>query len=282
MSEKLDQLLTLPQYILPHHLLSKLMFYITRAPMGKLTPWLIKQFIKFFKINMEEVQHPEPENYKNFNAFFTRALKPEARPLGEGIISPVDGEISQIGQINQRNLFQAKGFEFDLLSLLGGFEPLAGLFENGQFCTIYLSPKDYHRIHAPVAGRPIDMAWVPGRLFSVNQRTARQVPNLFARNERVVTIFKTPVGPMAMIMVGAIFVGSMDMVWQDGIAPGSGKTPQRWQVPDTMGQFDKGAEVGRFNMGSTVILLFSKNQMQWLAHRKPGDVLKMGESLGKY
>lgn len=280
-NEKLDKLLTLPQYALPHHLLSKLMYYVTRMPMGKLTPWLLQRFVTLYGVDLDSAESSDLNEYRTFNEFFTRALKAEARPIADNeVISPVDGTISQIGNIQQDTLIQAKQHEFNLSDLLGGFQAVAKLFQNGSYCTIYLSPKDYHRVHFPISSRPLDMIYVPGRLFSVNQRTARQVPNLFARNERVVCICKTPLGPMALILVGAIFVGSVDLVWEEGIMPNASRKPQRWQMPDTTPQYDKGAEIGRFNMGSTVIVLFGKHQVQWLSSLSEGDSLLMGQGLG--
>ncbi len=279
---QLDTLLTLPQYILPHHLLSKLMYYVTRMPMGKLTPWLLQRFVSLYHVDLDSAEHSDLGTYRTFNEFFTRALKAGARPLAEtDVVSPVDGMISQLGKIQQDTLLQAKNHSFNLSDLLGGIQPIAKLFENGSYCTLYLSPKDYHRVHSPIDSRPLDMVYVPGRLFSVNQRTARQVPNLFARNERIICICKTPLGPMAVILVGAIFVGSVDMVWEEGIMPNANRKPQRWQVPDTTAQYHKGAEIGRFNMGSTVILLFGKNQVEWLPELKVGDTLLMGQGLGR-
>jgi len=279
---KLDAALTLPQYILPHHLLSKLMFYVTRMPMGKAMPWLLQRFVNLYKVDLESAEHTDLNEYATFNAFFTRALKADARPIADAdVVSPVDGTISQMGNIDHETLIQAKNHQFNLIDLLGGFQPVAKLFQNGSYCTIYLSPKDYHRIHLPVMARPMDMIYVPGRLFSVNQRTARSVPNLFARNERVICICKTSLGPMALILVGAIFVGSVDMVWEEGIMPNNNRKPQRWQLPDTTPQYNKGAEIGRFNMGSTVIVLFGKKHVEWLSELSAGDSLLMGQGLGR-
>ncbi|MDH5436846.1 MAG: archaetidylserine decarboxylase, partial [Gammaproteobacteria bacterium] len=213
MSKLIDYLATLPQYLLPHHLLSRMMLFITRIRFIAFKNFFIETFIQLFDVDMNLANRSEPEDYLHFNDFFTRSLKSVVRPI-EGddttLVSPVDGTISQIGSINDELVFQAKGHHYTLTSLLGGDSTLAAQFINGKFTTIYLSPRDYHRIHMPVAGKLKTMLHVPGRLFSVNSRTTRMVPDLFARNERVVSIFDTECGPMALIMVGAIFVGSME------------------------------------------------------------------------
>jgi phosphatidylserine decarboxylase len=279
---------TAPQYILPQHLLSKMIFHLTRMEMDTKTHWLIKKFVDLYKIDMSIAEPSAIEEYSSFNEFFTRKLKADARPLAKAkIISPVDGVISQMGDIKQQQLLQAKGNYFNLNDLFGGFEQLANLFKNGKFCTIYLSPKDYHRIHMPLSGQPLDMVYVPGKLFSVNKTTSEVVSNLYARNERVINIFKTPMGPVALIMVGAIFVGSMETVWEGMITPRSLQTTsekkkaERWQVPDNTRSLEQGDEMGRFNMGSTVILLFGKNQMEWLSTLNIGDKVLMGEALSQ-
>lgn len=189
--------------------------------------------------------------------------------------------MSQIGSILGDKVFQAKGHHFNLSSLFGGIDDLAKPFEQGLFSTIYLSPKDYHRIHMPIDGKITDMIYIPGRLFSVNPRTTRAVPGLFARNERLVCLFETERGAMALILVGAIFVGSMETIWQGEITPNNKKQVEHWQMPDSTELLTKGAEMGRFNMGSTVIMLFGKEQMQWLPQWQAGDSVRLGEQLGK-
>lgn len=275
-----DKLKVWPQYALPHHLLSRLMFYFTRLRGGKLTTGLIQAFVRLYKVDMDSAVEPEPSAYPSFNAFFTRALRPEARPVAaEGVVSPVDGEISQLGRVENGQLIQAKGHRFDLLALFGGTVKFSSLFPDACFCTIYLSPKDYHRIHMPLSGRPKDMLHVPGRLFSVNQSTARLVPNLFARNERVVSLFRSEAGPFALVMVGAIFVGSMETVWDGQITPPGARKVAHWQAADTTGELARGAEMGRFNMGSTVILIFDANRVSWLDSLQPGDKVRMGQQI---
>jgi len=278
----LNYLFSLPQYVLPHHALSKLMFKLTRAKMGGMTTALIRKFVKSYAVDMSLAQESDIHNYKTFNEFFTRALKPEARPIApEGIISPVDGVISQIGDIVGEGLLQAKGRFYSLNSLLGGIESLTKQFRNGSFCTIYLSPRDYHRIHLPFAAQPKTITHVPGRLFSVNPKTVNVVNNLFARNERVIVTFETEFGSMALIMVGAIFVGSVDLAWLSNVAPSKNNEINHWLASEELGILSKGAEVGRFNMGSTVIVLFGEKQVQWLANLGAGDTLQMGQALAK-
>ncbi len=281
MSDKMDRWLTLPQYLLPQHLLSKGMYHLTRTPLGAPMPWLIKAFIKQYGIDMQQYAEPNPTAYPTFNQFFTRALAEGARPIEKGVVSPVDGAISQIGSILGDKIFQAKGHNFDLNTLFGGKTALAKPFEQGLFTTIYLSPKDYHRIHMPIDGTATDMIYVPGRLFSVNPRTTRAVPGLFARNERLVCVFDTVLGPMAMVLVGAIFVGSMETIWQGEVTPNQKKQVEHWQMPDSTEIVSKGEEMGRFNMGSTVIMLFGKEMMQWLPQWQAGSNVRLGEQLAK-
>jgi phosphatidylserine decarboxylase len=215
-----DKLATFPQYIIPQHRLSQMMHWLTRREWGGITHGLIWQFIRQFNVDMNEALLPNASDYASFNAFFTRALKPEARPLADSVfISPVDGEISQSGRIDAGQLLQVKGHTFDAVHLLGGDQALAAQFHHGHFCTIYLSPRDYHRIHSPIAGQVRRMMYVPGRLFSVNQRTTRTVPHLFARNERLICVLETAIGTVIIILVGAIFVGSMETVWEGQITP---------------------------------------------------------------
>jgi len=212
----IDRLLTIHQYLIPQHLLSKAMFWLTRLPLGKagkVLPKLLRLFVKQYGVDMAAYAQTDLSQYPTFNAFFTRALADGARPLAaQGLLSPVDGTISQLGRIEEHGLLQAKGQYFDLDSLFGGLTEPADPFRQGTFATIYLSPKDYHRIHMPVTGKVKQMIYVPGRLFSVSPRTTRAVPGLFARNERLICLFDTEYGPMALILVGAIFVGSIDTI----------------------------------------------------------------------
>lgn len=280
-----DRLFALILLVLPHHLLSSLMYVLTRSEWPPLKRLLIRAAIRVYRVDMEIAQEPDAEKYPSFNAFFTRALKTEARPLSgnnTAVVSPVDGSVSQAQTIKNGLLFQAKGQFYSLEELLGGDRQWAKKFEDGSFATIYLSPRDYHRIHMPLTGRLQKMAHVPGRLFSVNNACARAIPRLFARNERVVNLFETEAGPMAVIMVGAIFVASMDTVWSGCVAPRS-RSVTDWNYsgspPDAV-ELEKGAEMGRFNMGSTVILLFAKNAVRWSQSLQAGVDVCMGEEIG--
>ncbi len=237
---------------------------------------LIRKFIDLYKVDMDEALETNPVRYRSFNDFFTRALHPNARPVNEdenSIVSPADGILSQAGDIENGAIFQAKGHDYSLLELLGGDLVWSRRFEEGSFATIYLSPRDYHRVHMPFTGTLQKMIHVPGRLFSVNDTTTRRVPGLFARNERVVCLFETELGPMAVILVGALFVASIETVWAGTITPVS-RQVRRWEYPPTPPdepvRLEKGEEMGRFNMGSTVILLFGKDVLDWLEEFEAG------------
>ncbi|MDH5570948.1 MAG: archaetidylserine decarboxylase [Gammaproteobacteria bacterium] len=277
-----DRLFALFQYILPHHPLSRVMLRLTRSRgifKDIFTPW----FIKNFNIEMELAEEPDWKRYDCFNSFFTRALKADARPVVTGenaIASPVDACISQAAKIRGDNIFQAKGHQYSLNTLVGGDNRYSDLFENGTFATMYLSPRDYHRIHMPIDGTLKQVIHVPGRLFSVSPGTTRNIPGLFARNERVVCIFETAAGPMAMILVGAIFVSSIETVWQGVVTPPSSKRIRQWDYHDKNVVLKKGEEMGRFNMGSTVILLFAENKITWDKKVAADTPFKMGELLG--
>ncbi|NOY74098.1 MAG: phosphatidylserine decarboxylase [Gammaproteobacteria bacterium] len=278
----------LAQYPWPHHALSRGVHALTRIKLRPIKAWLIRRAIKSFKIDMSIAQHSNIERYESFNHFFTRGLKPEARPIVQGeheLASPVDGLVSQLGKITQGKIFQAKNHNFDVTTLLGGSGQRAAPFINGYFNNIYLSPRDYHRIHMPCTGTLKEMVHVPGRLFSVSPRTTRVVPGLCARNERVIALFDTEYGPMAMVLVGAIFVGSIDTVWSGNVTPRPGNLVQRWDY--TLSHKDnppltlqRGAEMGRFNMGSTVILLFGDQAVSWDAAIQPESFVQMGQLLG--
>ena len=268
--------------IIPQHGLSNLVYKITRIRTPWFKNWAIKTFIKQFNVDMSLAIQPEPEAYKDFNSFFTRSLRHDARPLCEqGLCCPVDGAISQLGKIENNTLLQAKKHNYDLTALLGGSAALAKLFANGQFCTIYLSPRDYHRIHMPIDGCLREMTYVPGKLFSVNTYTAETVPGLFAINERVLNIFDTKHGPMALIQVGAINVGSMETVWHGMITPPYGKEITTWRYDKETIELQRGDEMGRFNMGSTVILLFAKDVLEWQEDLVAASTVRMGQCLSK-
>ncbi len=274
------------QYVLPQHAISRLVRKATRVR----TPWfknaLIRGFLKLFDVDMQDAVEIDPLRYPTFNEFFTRALRPETRPFAPdpgAIACPVDGTVSECGAIVGNSLLQAKGRYYTLNDLLAG-RSWARTFEGGSFATIYLAPFNYHRIHMPLRGRVEETWYVPGRLFSVNALTARFVPRLFARNERIVTLFDSPAGAFALVMVGALNVGSMATVWAGDIAPGvsSGGQPQRvtTRLPNSTLSLDRGAEMGRFNMGSTVILVFAPGRVQWRAGLGNGQELRMGDTLG--
>lgn len=270
-------------HLLPHHLLGRLAHWITRCEWPPVKDWLIRKAVARFHVDMTQAAESDPAAYASFNAFFTRELRPGARPVCEGagaICCPSDGEISQIGSISDGMLVQAKAWDYSLRDLLGGDSQLAAELADGSYATIYLSPRDYHRVHMPLAGTLRRMVHVPGRLFSVNQTTTEALPRLFARNERVVSVFDTGQGPMAVILVGAFFVGSMDTVWAGTVAPAH----RRATVWDYAGRaevrLERGAELGRFNMGSTVIVLLGSDRVQWAESAGPGKPVRMGEALG--
>ncbi len=264
----LDKLKVNLQYILPKHALSRLVGSFAASQAGPLTTAFIKWFIKQYKVNMDEALHSDPRSYKTFNDFFTRPLRPGVRPIAEGddlVVQPVDGKVSQLGPIKDGRLFQAKGHEYSLHTLLAGTKEDEAKFTDGEFATVYLSPTDYHRIHMPMAGTLRKMIYVPGDLFSVNPITVENVPGLFARNERVVCIFDTDKGPMAMILVGATIVASIETVWAGTITPPTGPSVFSWDYPaegENSVFLEKGAELGRFKLGSTIIALFGKGMLE--------------------
>ena len=272
------------QYLLPQQLLSRLVGRLAECQ----TPWLknllIKQFIQRYKVNMAEAIEGEAESYPNFNAFFTRALKADARPIcadENSVACPADGAISQIGSIASARILQAKGQDYSLSQLLGGDEALASQFRDGAFATIYLSPKDYHRVHMPLDGELRQSIYVPGQLFSVNQTTAENVNSLFARNERLICLFDTPAGPMAMILVGAMIVAGIETVWAGQVAPPPRQLTRVEYPRSESVSLKKGEEMGRFKLGSTVILLFGKDRMDWDSKFIATSPTRLGEKLGE-
>ncbi|MBT5231186.1 MAG: phosphatidylserine decarboxylase [Methylococcales bacterium] len=270
------------QYILPHQALSRIVYFLTRIQSVGFKNTAIRWFMGSFGVSLHNAIKENPEDYKHFNDFFTRALKPEARPIAKGehtIVSPVDGAVSQFGDIVDGQLIQAKGSHFSLNALLGDNLSRSKKFTDGQFITIYLAPKDYHRIHMPLAGKLTDMCHIPGRLFSVNDISTKAIPELFARNERAASVFDTEVGPVAVVMVGALFVSSMDTVWHGQINPPKGLWITERQYEAGQHSLEKADELGRFNMGSTVILCFPKDSIEWDEAIKPGHILRMGQAL---
>lgn len=279
-----EALTTLPQYVLPHHALSSMMSKLTHCENKAWKNLFIKQIIRHYGVNMDEAREPDINAYKSFNHFFTRELKPGVRPLStetNAIVCPADGAVSQAGDITDGEIFQAKGKSFTAADLLGGDAARAEPFNDGVFTTIYLSPKDYHRLHMPLTGTLREMVHIPGRLFSVNAATVNSVPGLFARNERVAAIFDTDSGPMALILVGAIFVSSVETVWHGVVTPPSVTEVQSWQYGDDAPTLKIGEEMGRFNMGSTIIVLFGKDKAEWDAEFKAGKAVKLGELIGR-
>jgi phosphatidylserine decarboxylase len=280
-----QRLFILSQYLLPHHLLSRLIGCAAECRIGWIKNQLITWFAKHYQVNLSEAQIEEPTRFEHFNAFFTRALKDGVRPLDptpEAILCPADGAVSQLGQIEHGRVFQAKGQSFSAVELLGGDSERASPFMGGEFATIYLSPKDYHRVHMPLTGTLKEMIYVPGRLFSVNQTTAENVPELFARNERVVCLFDTERGPMAVVLVGAMIVASIETVWAGLVTPPKRvlktfRYDEAARVPITL---EKGAEVGRFKLGSTAIVLFGPNQVRWAEELAANSSVQMGQRLG--
>ncbi|MEJ1298584.1 MAG: archaetidylserine decarboxylase [Candidatus Sedimenticola sp. (ex Thyasira tokunagai)] len=281
-----DRLFALLLYLLPHHLLSQGMHWLTRCRWEPLKDQMIRGAIRLYKVDMSQAAEPDPTRYSSFNDFFTRRLRDDARPAAveeEAILCPVDGAVSQAGKIVDGRIFQAKGHNFSLYELLGGDEEWTEKFAEGSYTTLYLSPRDYHRIHMPLSGMLKKMLHVPGRLFSVSPSTTRTVPRLFSRNERLVNLFDTEIGPMAVIMVGAIFVSSMDTVWAGTVTPLSQRVT-RWNytnAPIEPAFLEKGEEMGRFNMGSTVILLFGREAIEWQEQLKPGTEVCMGEKIAE-
>lgn len=279
-----DKLFVLSQYITPQLAISRLAGRLADYDQSPaLKNRVIKWFIGRYGVDMSEATESDPEAYPSFNAFFTRALKPGIRPLAEGdqtLISPVDGAISQLGQITGDRVFQAKGQSFSLSELLGGDEQTTTPFAGGEFSTIYLAPKDYHRIHMPIAGALREMIHIPGKLFSVNPVTAENVPNLFARNERVACIFDTEAGPMAMVLVGAMIVGSVETRWNGVVVPSGNQVTATRYEGDQAIRFAKGEEMGRFRLGSTVIMVMPKGTVTWNSDQVAGKTVRMGEAFG--
>lgn len=279
-----DKLFLASQYLAPHHLVSRLFGYASDSQAPALKNWMISRFIRRYGVDLREAQIEDPMAYESFNAFFTRALKDDARPMDDDpscVVCPADGAISQLGAVDHGRIFQAKGHSYSVTELLGGSVERAEPFLGGDFATIYLSPKDYHRVHMPVSGTLREMVHIPGRLFSVNPLTARNVPNLFARNERVACLFDTEYGPMVVVLVGAMIVASIETVWAGLVAPQ--KRVIRATRYDAQAyppiHLEKGAEMGRFKLGSTVIVLFGSNKIRWTDTPSVRGPVRMGEAL---
>ena len=269
------------QYLLPKQALTSFAGVVAGARAGALTTALVRWFVRRYGVNMSEAANSDPAAYASFNDFFTRALRADARPLAPaGLLCPVDGAISQFGPIAGDRIFQAKGHDYTATALLGGDAALAARFHGGHFATLYLSPKDYHRIHMPCAGRLQRMIHVPGALFSVNPSTARGVPGLFARNERVVCLFEGAGGaPFVLVLVGATIVGSMATVWHGVVNPPRPGSLRDWSYSDRRIELGRGAEMGRFLLGSTVVMLFPRGPLQFNPSWVPGGDIRMGEAM---
>jgi phosphatidylserine decarboxylase len=270
-------------YVIPHHAVSRVVYLITRLRGPQVKP-MIKWFVKKYDVDMNDAEESEIGYYQTFNEFFTRALKHHARPIAPGdntLACPCDGTISQAGPIRAGAMLQAKGRTFSVLDLLGGDKTMAVQFADGRFATIYLAPYNYHRMHMPLAANLTKMIHVPGRLFSVAPWTVQEVPRLFARNERLVCFFETAAGPFVMVLVGAINVAAIETVWSGLVTPPRGKKISDYDYSHTRKEIEKGAEMGRFNMGSTVILLTGKN-VEWLPHISPQQSVKMGQMIGHF
>ena len=277
----IDALKITGQYCLPKHALSRLVGKLAAAEAGSVTTRLIQLFINHFGIDMSEAEHENPAHYPTFNAFFTRQLKAGLRPIVADpriLALPVDGCVSQLGDIREGRIIQAKGHDFSARELLGGDAALAAPFQGGKFATIYLAPKDYHRIHMPIDGVLESMVYIPGDLFSVNPLTAEHVPNLFARNERVACIFRTEFGPMALVLVGATIVASIETIWAGTVTPPAGQKVTRWDYQGEQAiTLQKGAEMGLFKLGSTVVCLFPPQTLSFVEELASGSTTRMGQ-----
>ncbi len=277
MSERSEVLL---QYLLPKRAITEFGRHIASMRGGAITTAIIRWFVGKYGVNMSEAENPDITSYASFNDFFTRSLKPGARPLAAAdLVCPVDGAISQFGAIEGDQIFQAKGHHYSTTALVGGDGALAARFEGGSFATIYLSPKDYHRIHMPADGQLARMIYVPGELFSVNPATARGVPGLFARNERVVCLFESARGPFVLVLVGATIVGSMATVWHGLVNPPRTREIRDWRYDAQQVFLRQGEEMGRFLLGSTVVLLFPKGPCQFNPAWAPGGPVRMNEAM---
>jgi phosphatidylserine decarboxylase len=276
-----DRLAVLPQYLIPKQALTAFAGWVAGSQWGGVTTSIIDRFVRRYNVNMMEAANPDTASYQSFNAFFTRPLKAGARPLAAAdFVSPVDGAISQCGPIAGDQVFQAKGHSYSTRALVGGDAALAAQFQDGEFVTLYLSPRDYHRIHMPCTGLLQRMIYVPGDLFSVNPTTARGVPGLFARNERVVCVFEGEHGPFVMVLVGATIVGSMATVWHGVVNPPRPGIVRDWTYEMGNISLTQGEEMGRFLLGSTVVMLFPQGVMQFNADWTPTRPIQMGEAMG--
>lgn len=273
------------QYVLPKHLLSRLVYAVMRSRTPLLKNTMLRAFLTGYKVDMSQAQEADPFAYASFNEFFTRALKPNARPISPDpnlIVSPVDGTVSQCGHLQGTAIFQAKGHYYSLAELVGGDQDAIEAYQDGHFACIYLAPYNYHRIHMPFDARLRKNIYVPGDLFSVNAATARAVPRVFARNERLICDFDTPIGRMAVVSIGALFVGSIETVHCGEVNPPPRGRKRPVAIPEGIGRaFAKGEELGRFNMGSTVVLLFQSGRVRWDSRLTPQTQVRLGQPIAR-
>ncbi len=278
----MDNLKVNMQYFLPKHLLSRGMSFLANAKLGRCTTFAIEQFVKFYKVDMTEAEN-EIEDFATFNDFFSRSLKAQTRPIDANVdtlVFPADGKICQFGDLRADFMLQAKGHYFTIEALLAD-ESDADVFADGKFITIYLSPSDYHRVHIPVSGKLLKMTYIPGELFSVNPLYVQNIPELFSRNERVVCIFETPCGKMAEIFVGATIVGSISTEWSGIVAPNGSKEINVTTYEKDNPEYDKGAQIGKFLMGSTVICLFEKDKVEFIDSLECAQTTRVGQTMGR-
>ncbi|MES2998117.1 MAG: archaetidylserine decarboxylase [Pseudomonadota bacterium] len=271
------------QSLLPQHCLSRFAGWVARCKQPWIKNRLIKNFIRDYQVDMSVALKESPQDYRHFNEFFTRSLKPEKRPIASeaaAIVSPVDGCISQFGGICEGQLIHAKGVNYSLQALLGGCKELTSQFQQGKFATFYLAPEDYHRVHSPCDGKLREMIYVPGRLFSVDPKTMADLPDLFVRNERIINLFTTPAGPMAVILIGAMLVASMSTVWEGVITPSTSRAIRYWHYTEDAIFLEKGEELGRFQLGSTVILLFADDRIDWSSALCVNKNVQFGQHIG--
>jgi phosphatidylserine decarboxylase len=277
------RLKVLPQYLYPKQALTALAGKIASAQAGALTTAIIRRFVHHYRVDMSEAANPDIASYASFNDFFTRALRAGIRPIARAdLVSPVDGAISQFGAMDRDRILQAKGHHYTTTALLGGDAALAARFEHGSYATLYLSPRDYHRVHMPCAGRLLRMLHVPGELFSVNPGTALGVPGLFARNERVVCVFENERGPFVLTLVGATIVGSMATVWHGVVTPPRMQSVREWHYADQRIVLGQGDEMGRFLLGSTVVMLFPRGELAFNPAWRPEATIRLGEAMANH
>ncbi|MDX1432738.1 MAG: archaetidylserine decarboxylase [Gammaproteobacteria bacterium] len=277
-----DYLRAAGQYVLPKRLLSALMLRATRIRLAAWKNWQIRWFVRRYGVDLDEAREPSPRAYTHFNAFFTRALRDGARSVAgdeRTLVCPADGIMSQRGRVRDGSMLQAKGRHYTVRELLGPELAADSPFRDGHFATVYLSPRHYHRVHMPLAGRLRAMSYLPGALFSVNPATTRVVPRLFARNERVASLFDTALGPMALVLVGAVMVAGIETVWAGQVTPPRGRSPRTWHYDDESSRLARGAEMGRFNMGSTVVVLVPDVGLAWADDVEPGREVRLGQAL---